>query len=79
MNLQTRQNESVLVCAARQGDKDALRILLMRNWAWLKALVYSIVRDDDDVVLKDMVVVLGKAVGFITNVLQQLANRRKGS
>ncbi len=58
MNPRMRQNESALVCAARQGDKDALRILLMRNWTWLKALVYSIVCDANDVddVLQDICV-----------------------
>jgi len=58
MNSRMRQNESALVCAARQGDKDALRILLMRNWTWLKALVYSIVCDANDVddVLQDICV-----------------------
>ncbi len=52
------QNESALVCAARQGDKEALRLLLTRNWAWLKGLVYSIIADADEVddVLQDICV-----------------------
>ena len=37
------QNEAMLVCAARRGEKSALSELLMRNWAWLKGLVYSVV------------------------------------
>jgi len=58
MGPQIRQNESALVCKARQGDKEALRILLMRNWTWLKALVYSVVCDVNDVddVLQDICV-----------------------
>ena len=52
------QNESALVCAARRGDKEALRLLLARNWAWLKGLVYSIIGDADEVddVLQDICV-----------------------
>ena len=52
------QNESALVCAARKGDKEALRLLLTRNWAWLKGLVYSIIADADEVddVLQDVCV-----------------------
>jgi len=58
MATQTRQNESALVCAARQGDKEALRLLLMQNWAWLKGLVYSVIGNTDDVddVLQDICV-----------------------
>jgi RNA polymerase sigma-70 factor (ECF subfamily) len=58
MTAKTEQNESALVCAARQGDKEALRLLLTRNWAWLKALVYSIITNADDVddVLQDICV-----------------------
>lgn len=53
-----RQNESALVCAARGGDKEALQVLLMRNWSWLRGLVYSIVGDVDEVddVLQDICV-----------------------
>ena len=46
------QNESALVCAARDGDRRALETLLVRHWAWLKALVYSVssdARDLDDI------------------------------
>jgi RNA polymerase sigma-70 factor (ECF subfamily) len=52
------QNESTLVCAARQGDKDALQLLLTRNWAWLKGLVYGIIGDADEIddVLQDICV-----------------------
>lgn len=58
MSQQTWQNESALVCAARRGDKGALQVLLRQNWAWLKALVYSIVCDADDIddVLQDICV-----------------------
>jgi RNA polymerase sigma factor (sigma-70 family) len=53
-----RQNESALVCAARRGDKEALRVLLTRNWAWLRGLVYGIITDADEVddVLQDICV-----------------------
>jgi len=46
------ENELTLVCAARQGDKEALQALLKRNWGWLKGLVFSVLasrRDVDDV------------------------------
>jgi len=52
MTVNRTQNESALVCAAREGDKRALETLLVRHWAWLKALVYSVstdARDLDDV------------------------------
>jgi len=43
------QNESALVCAARDGDKRALQELLRRNWNWLRALVYSVLSERHDV------------------------------
>ena len=48
MTANERQNEAALVCTAQQGDKEAMRVLLVRNWSWLKGLVYSIVGDVDD-------------------------------
>jgi len=58
MATRERQNESALVCAARRGDKEALKLLLTRNWAWLKGLVYSITGDADEIddVLQDICV-----------------------
>jgi RNA polymerase sigma-70 factor (ECF subfamily) len=58
MTTEGKQNESALVCAAQQGDKEALQLLLMRNWTWLKGLVYSIVGDADEIddVLQDICV-----------------------
>ncbi len=58
MRLEAEQNESALVCAAQRGEKEAFRLLLTRNWAWLKNLVYSIVIDSNDVddVLQDICV-----------------------
>ena len=58
MATERRQNEPALVCAAQRGDKEALQLLLRCNWAWLKGLVYSIVRDADDCddVLQDICV-----------------------
>ena len=56
-------NEAMLVCAARWGDKGALSELLMRNWAWLRGLVYSVVGNacETDDVLQDVCVrVLGR-------------------
>jgi RNA polymerase sigma factor (sigma-70 family) len=52
MKVDATQNELALVCAAREGDKEALQALLKRNWAWLKGLVYSVLasaQDLDDV------------------------------
>lgn len=56
MTGEQRQNESTLVCAAQRGDKDALCLLLTRNWAWLKGLVYSVVNSYDlvDDILQDI-------------------------
>jgi RNA polymerase sigma-70 factor (ECF subfamily) len=58
MGPEKRQNESALVCAARRGNKEALRLLLVGNWTWLKGLVYGIVSDGHDVddVLQDICV-----------------------
>lgn len=58
MTVQTSQNESALVCAAQQHDKEALQLLLTRNWAWLKGLVFGIVSDPSEVddVLQDICV-----------------------
>ena len=49
MDKKQRQNEAVLACAARQGDKEALRELLVRNWPWLRGLVYSVVGNAQDI------------------------------
>jgi len=49
MTTERIQNESALVCAAQQHNKDALQRLLTHNWPWLKGLVYSIVGDADQV------------------------------
>jgi RNA polymerase sigma-70 factor (ECF subfamily) len=49
MAAEIKQNESALVCAAQQRDKEALQALLTRNWAWLKGLVYSIISDASEV------------------------------
>ena len=67
MRTKARQNESALVCAARQGDKEALQLLLGRNWAWLKGLTYSIVGDADDVddVLQDICVRVITKIGTL--------------
>jgi len=58
MTTERRQNESALVCAAQRSDKEALQRLLIRNWPWLKGLVYSILGDADQIddVLQDICV-----------------------
>lgn len=58
MEQKVRQNESALVYAAREGDKEAVFELINRNWAWLKGLVLGIVHDteDTDDVLQDICV-----------------------
>jgi RNA polymerase sigma factor (sigma-70 family) len=52
------QSESALVCAAQKGEKEAFRQLLTQNWPWLKALVYSVIRNPDGVddVMQDICV-----------------------
>jgi len=49
MTGQEEQNESALVRAAQKGEKEAFRLLLTRNWTWLRALVYSVIADADSV------------------------------
>jgi RNA polymerase sigma-70 factor (ECF subfamily) len=58
MTAEAWQNESALVCAAQRRDKEALQLLLTRNWSWLKGLVFSIVGDAGEVddVLQDICV-----------------------
>lgn len=56
MKVKKRQNESALVYSAQRGDKEAMKLLLTRNWTWLKGLVYSIVSQADQIddVLQDI-------------------------
>jgi RNA polymerase sigma factor (sigma-70 family) len=58
MTGQEEQNESALVRAAQKGEKEAFRLLLTRNWTWLRALVYSVVANADSVddVMQDICV-----------------------
>jgi RNA polymerase sigma-70 factor (ECF subfamily) len=52
MVLDRSQDETELVVAACEGDKEALQQLLKANWGWLKGLVYSVLggaQDLDDV------------------------------
>jgi RNA polymerase sigma-70 factor (ECF subfamily) len=44
-----KQNELALVLESQKGNKDALQQLIIRNWAWLKGLIYNIVYNSDDV------------------------------
>ncbi len=48
MGTEENKNEAGLVCAARTGDKDALRGLIERNWGWLKGLVCSMTQAGGD-------------------------------
>jgi len=67
MTTEKGQNEPALVYAAQQGDKESLQLLLRRNWAWLKGVVYSIVRDADDIddVLQDICVRVISNIDFL--------------
>jgi RNA polymerase sigma factor (sigma-70 family) len=49
MMVERRQNEVALVLDSQKGNKDALQQLIIRNWAWVKGLVYSIMYNSDDV------------------------------
>ena len=49
MTAHQANNEASLVCASRNGDKEALRLLLMENWSWLKAIVYNIIGKSDEI------------------------------
>jgi len=62
-----RQNESSLVCSAQHGDKEAMQLLLTRNWAWLKGLVYSLINNADQVddVLQDICVKLIRKINTL--------------
>jgi RNA polymerase sigma-70 factor (ECF subfamily) len=64
MKVKKRQNESALVCLAQRGDKDALQQLFIRNWTWLKGLVYSVVGQADQIddVLQDVCVRVRKKI-----------------
>ncbi len=67
METQNRKTESALVCAARDGHKEALRELLERNWNWLKGLVYNILRSPADVddVMQNICVLLIRKISTI--------------
>lgn len=67
MNGSARQNEAALAAAARQGDKDSLQELLRRNWAWIKALVYSYTGRSEnlDDILQDICVRVIEKIGSL--------------
>ena len=48
MSSEQINNDAALVCAGQEGDKEALRLLLMNNWRWLKAIVYNITGNIDE-------------------------------
>ncbi|MBN2129767.1 MAG: RNA polymerase sigma factor [Sedimentisphaerales bacterium] len=56
MKAQREQNEWALACAARRGDREAVRVLLLQNWTWLRGLLYGVLGDAHDVddVLQDV-------------------------
>jgi len=62
-----KRNESALVCAARQGDRQALQKLLETHWRWLKGLLYSILGNPDDVdeALQSVCVLLLDKIGTL--------------
>ena len=41
------ENEAALVSRARNGDAEALVVLLQANWSWLKGLIYNILQDSE--------------------------------
>lgn len=43
MAAQQKNDEATLVLAGRKGDKEALCLLLMENWSWLKMIIYNII------------------------------------
>ena len=43
------QNEAALVAGAQNGNRQALKALLLRNWSWLRGLVRGLVSDQHDV------------------------------
>lgn len=49
MTIDGMHNEAALICAARDGSREALDTLLVRHWAWLKALVYGALADPWDI------------------------------
>ena len=49
MKAKQPQNEAVLACAARKGDKDAIKTLMTNNWQWLKGIVASVVQNQNDI------------------------------
>jgi len=57
------KRELALVCAARNGDREAIEQLLLQNWDWLKALVVGILRrtaEVDDVLQEICIRVIDK-------------------
>jgi RNA polymerase sigma-70 factor (ECF subfamily) len=76
MTGQEEQNEQALVCAAQKGEKEAFRMLLTQNWPWLKALVYSIIRNTDgmDDVMQDISVQVIRKVNTLREPSRSLNN-----
>ncbi len=63
MGTEENRNEAALVCAARMGEREALRGLIERNWGWLKGLVCSMAQsggDTDDIMQNVCVQVIRK-------------------
>ena len=58
MATEKRQNEPALVCAAQRGDKEALQLLLKRNWAW-RTIYGGSLRGAGDTVCLAMVSAVG--------------------
>ena len=56
MKAEPEQNEWALARAARQGDREAVQLLLVQNWTWLRGLLYGVLADAQDLddVLQDV-------------------------
>lgn len=60
------QEQQALVRAAQAGDRSAMQQLLIRNWAWLKCLVYGVVgRSDLDDVLQEICLKVIRRIGTL--------------
>jgi len=60
------QNESALVSEAQLGDRAAMQQLLIRNWTWLRCLVYGVVGSANlDDVLQDICVKVIRKIGTL--------------
>lgn len=66
-SVKPQPNESALVCAARQGDQEAVVKLLECNWRWLKGLAYNLLGNPDDVdeVMQNICILVIQKIGTL--------------